>query len=208
LNVEAVKSIEVAAIIALNRAANVYWLPPAGYNTGRIPAALSNRQKYVRTYNYADDPNSDIARLYDANINPTRVNDQGQFIYGQKTMLKRLTALNRLNVIMLVAGIHKRFADFLDTKVFQLNTASLRSNIQAELQAQLELIKSANPAGLTEGIVICDETNNTPDIIDTNQLIVDVVLQPTRTAEFITLRTTVQRTGDQLNITNVTVIGG
>lgn len=208
LNVEAVKSIEVAAIIALNRASNVYWLPPAGYTTGRIPAALSTRQKYVRTYNYADDPNSDIAKLYDANINPTRVNDQGQFIYGQKTMLKRMTALNRLNVIMLITGIHKRFANFLDTKVFQLNTSSLRANIQAELQAQLELIKAANPAGLTEGLVICDETNNTPTIIDTNQLIVDVVLQPTRTAEFITLRTTVQRTGDSLNITNVTVIGG
>ncbi len=208
LNVEAVKSIEVAAIITLNRAANVYWLPPAGYETGRIPAALSSRQKYIRTYNYADDPTSDIARLYDANINPTRVNDQGQFIYGQKTMLKRMTALNRLNVIMLVAGIHKRFADFLDRKVFQLNTPALRNGITAELQAQLELIKSANPAGLTEGICICDDTNNTADIIDTNQLIVDIFLQPTRTAEFITLRTTVQRTGDTASIVSAQLIGG
>lgn len=208
LNVEAVKSIEVAAIITLNRAANVYWLPPAGYETGRIPAALSSRQKYIRTYNYADDPTSDIARLYDANINPTRVNDQGQFIYGQKTMLKRMTALNRLNVIMLVAGIHKRFADFLDRKVFQLNTPALRNGITAELQAQLELIKSANPAGLTEGVCICDDTNNTADIIDTNQLIVDIFLQPTRTAEFITLRTTVQRTGDTASIVSAQLIGG
>lgn len=208
LNVQAVKSIEVAAIITLNRAANVYWLPPAGYETGRIPAALSSKQKFIRTYNYADDPNSDIARLYDANINPTRVNDQGQFIYGQKTMLKRMTALNRLNVIMLIAGIHKRFGDFLDRKVFQLNTPALRSSITAELQAQLELIKSANPAGLTEGVVICDETNNTADIIDTNQLIVDIFLQPTRTAEFITLRTTVQRTGDTATISGTTITGG
>lgn len=208
LNVEAVKSIEVAAIITLNRAANVYWLAPAGFETGRIPAALSSRQKYIRTYNYADDPNSDIARLYDANINPTRVNDQGQFIYGQKTMLKRLTALNRLNVIMLVAGIHKRFANFLDRKVFQLNTPALRNGITSELQAQLELIKSANPAGLTEGVCICDDTNNPPNIIDTNQLIVDIFLQPTRTAEFITLRTTVQRTGDTASIVSAQLIGG
>ena len=207
INAQAVKSIEVAAIICYNRAGNVYWLPPAGYNTGRIPSSLAKKQKFIRTYNYADDKNSDIARLYDANINPTRVNDQGQFIYGQKTMLKRMTALNRLNVIMLVAGIHKRFGDFLDKKVFQLNTAALRSSIQADLQAQLELIKSANPAGLTAGVVICDETNNTPDIIDTNQLIVEVVLQPTKTSEFITLRTTVQRTGADLKITN-TIVGG
>lgn len=208
LNAEAVKSIEVATIITLNRAGNVYWLPPAGYETGRIPAALSRRQKYTRTYNYADDPTSDIARLYDANINPTRVNDQGQFIYGQKTMLKRLTALNRLNVIMLVAGIHKRFADFLDRKVFQLNTSALRNGITAELQAQLDLIKSANPAGLTEGICICDDTNNPTEITDTNQLIVDIFLQPTRTSEFITLRTTVQRTGDTATIVSAQLIGG
>ena len=207
LNVQGVKSISVCAIITLNRAGNVYWLPPAGYNTGRIPAQYSLRQKYLRSYNYAADPVSDIAKLYDANINPTRVNDQGQFIYGQKTMLKRGSALNRMNVIMLIAGIHKRFENYLDYKVFQLNTAALRNNIQSDLQAQLELIKSANPQGITAGKVICDETNNTPDIIDSNQLIVDVVIQPTRAAEYITLRTTVQRTGADLDVTN-TILGG
>jgi hypothetical protein len=207
LNVQGVKTISVAAIITLNRAGNVYWFPPAGYNTGRIPAQYSLRQKYVRSYNYAADPSSDIARLYDANINPTRVNDQGQFIYGQKTMLKRGSALNRMNVIMLVAGIHKRFENYLDFKVFQLNTAALRNNIQSDLQAQLELIKSSNPQGITAGKVVCDATNNTPDIIDTNQLIVDVIIQPTRAAEFITLRTTVQRTGADLDVTN-TILGG
>ena len=207
LNVEAVKSIEVASMITANRSSNVYWLPPAGYETGRIPGMFAKKQKFIRTYRNADDPNSDIALLYDANINPTRVNEQGQFIYGQKTMLRRSTALNRLNVIMLVAGMHKRFANFLDFKVFQLNTGALRNSIQAELQAQLELIKSANPAGLTAGVVICDESNNTQNIIDTNQLIVDVLIQPTRTTEFITLRTTVQRTGDALTLTN-TIIGG
>ena len=207
LNVQAVKSIALAAIITLNRAGNVYWFPPAGYNTGRIPAQYSLRQKFLRSYNYAADPVSDIARLYDANINPTRVNDQGQFIYGQKTMLKRGSALNRMNVIMLVAGIHKRFENYLDFKVFQLNTAALRNNIQSDLQAQLDLIQSANPQGITAGRVVCDNTNNTPDIIDTNQLIVDVIIQPTRAAEFITLRTTVQRTGADLDITN-TILGG
>lgn len=207
LNVEGVKSIEVASMITANRSSNVYWLPPAGYETGRIPGMFAKKQKFIRTYRNADDPNSDIALLYDANINPTRVNEQGQFIYGQKTMLRRSTALNRLNVIMLVAGMHKRFANFLDFKVFQLNTGALRNSIQAELQAQIELIKSANPAGLTAGVVICDESNNTQTIIDTNQLIVDVLIQPTRTTEFITLRTTVQRTGDALTLTN-TIIGG
>jgi phage tail sheath protein FI len=70
------------------------------------------------------------------------------------------------------------------------------------------MIKSTNPAGVTAGVVICDATNNTPTIIDTNQLIVDVVIQPSRTAEFITLRTTVQRTGENLSVTETTIIGG
>jgi len=207
LNVEIVKSIEVAAIITSNRAGGLWWLPPAGYQTGRIPGFVT-RQKFLRNFNYADDPNSDIARLYDNNINPTRVNDQGQVIYGQKTMLKRLTALNRLNVIMLIAGIHKRFAAFLDNRIFQLNTPTLRSNIQSELQAQIDSIRSATPAGITAGNVVCDESNNTLEIIDANQLIVDVVIQPTRAIEFITLRTTVQRTGEDLNAINTSIIGG
>lgn len=208
LVVEAVQTVPLANIITSNRAGNTWWLPPAGYDYGRMPAQWSRSQLYTRTYKYADDPNSDIARLYDANINPIRVNDQGQFVYGQKTMLKRTTALNRMNVIMLIAGIHKRFQNYLDTKVFQLNTSQLRANITADLQAQLNNIKSANPAGITAGLVICDDTNNTPIIIDTNQLIVDVVIQPTRSTEFITLRTTVQRTGADLNVSTSTIIGG
>jgi len=207
LTAEAVKSIEVAAVITQNRSGNAFWIPPAGYDTGRIPGALSARQKYERTYNYAEDPNSDIARLYDSNINPTRVNDQGQVLYGQKTMLKRSTALNRMNVIMLVAGIHKRFANYLEVNVFKLNTPSLRANIVADLQAQLDVIKTSNPPGLTAGAVKCDEENNPQIIIDTNQLIVDVTLQPTRSSEYITLRTTVQRTGEDINqITDITII--
>lgn len=208
LVVEAVQTIPLASIITSNRIGNSWWLPPAGYDTGRMPAQWSRSQLYTRTYKYADDSNSDIARLYDANINPIRVNDQGQFVYGQKTMLKRTSALNRMNVIMLIAGIHKRFANYLDTKVFQLNTAALRSNIQADLQASLNSIQSANPAGITAGLVICDTTNNPPIIIDTNQLIVDVTIQPTRSTEFITLRTTVQRTGADLNVSTSTIIGG
>ena len=208
LVVEAVQTIPLANIITANRTGNTWWLPPAGYDYGRMPAQWARTQLYTRTYKYADDPNSDVARLYDANINPIRVNDQGQFVYGQKTMLKRSTALNRMNVIMLIAGIHKRFENYLDSKVFQLNTSQLRANIQADLQAQLNNIKSATPAGISAGLVICDDTNNPPIIIDTNQLIVDVVIQPTRSTEFITLRTTVQRTGADLNVSTSTIIGG
>lgn len=206
LNVEAVKSIEMAGIISNNRRGGIFWIPPAGKDFGTIPGALASKQKYIRKYNFSEDPNSDIARLYDANINPTRVTDAGMIIYGQKTMLKRTTALNRLNVIMLVAGLHKKFEKFLDTKVFQGNTSALRASISATMNADLDRVKAANPPGLTAGLVICNDTNNTPDIIDANILMVDMLLQPTRTAEFITLRTTIQRTGDELKISSVQII--
>lgn len=209
LSVEVVKSIEVSQIIAFNRSSGVYWMAPAGFQTGRVPSSMASRQKYIRSYGFgADDPNSDIALLYDANINPTRVTQAGAFLFGQKTMLRRNTALNRLNVIMLIVGIHRRFVDYLDKKTFVLNTSQLRNNIQAELQAQLDSIKTANPAGLTAGEVICNESNNTPAVIDRNDLIVDIRLKPSRAAEFITLRTTVLKTGDDKKSTNVTITGG
>jgi hypothetical protein len=199
LPVNVVKSIEVASIITTNRSSNVYWLAPAGFQQGRIPGSVSSRQKFIRTYD-AEDPTCDIARLYDASINATRTTGQGQFIYGQKTLLRKGSALNRLNVVMLVAGMHKRFYSYLDNLVFQSNTSGLRADITSDLTAELALIKSANPAGITDGLIICDDSNNTPAVIDRNELIVDNKIIPTRSAEFITLRTTVQRTGSDLTI--------
>lgn len=207
-NVEAVKSIEMAAIITNNRAGGSYWIPPAGMDFGTIPGAFATKQKYVRSYNFADDPNSDVAMLYDANINPTRTTANGMIIYGQKTMLKRSSALNRLNVIMLVAGMHKKFEVYLDSKVFNLNTAALRASIVSTLNTEIQRLLNANPAGLYAGKVICDDTNNTPTTIDLEELFVDVIIQPTKAAEFITLRTTVQRTGDDLTVSSVEIIGG
>ncbi len=206
LNVDFVKSIEMAAIICANRKGGLFWLPPAGKDYGTIPGFIL-KQKYIRKYNFAEDPNSEIARLYDANINPTRVISGSMVIYGQKTMLRRASALNRLNVIMLVAGVHKKFANFLETKVFQLNTAAFRNNISTILNTELLKIKNANPAGLFDGKAICDDTNNPPTVIDSNETFVDLLLQPIKSSEFITLRTTVQRTGDSLTISNVQLIG-
>jgi hypothetical protein len=206
LDVEVVKSIELAFIVTNNRRSGKYWLPPAGQEYGTVPGAFSKRPLFERSFNFADDENSDIARLYNISVNPTRNNEDGQYLYGQKTMLKRDSALNRLNVVMLIAGIHKTFEKFLDKRVFSLNTPDLRANITSSLQSRLDRIKSSNPAGLTAGEVICDGTNNTPAIIDTNQLIVDVRIQPTRSAEFITLRTTVQRTGDSVSVVGSEII--
>lgn len=206
--VEVVRSVELIQIIAFNRSSGIYWISPAGFASGRIPTSLSAVPKYIRDYGYgASDKNSEIAKLYDANINPIRVTQSGAFVYGDKTMLRKDTALNRINVIMLVAGLHRRFNNYLDEKTFQINTTQFRNNIQTELQYQLNLIKTSNPSGLYDGVAICNDTNNTAAVIGRNEVIVDIKIKPSKTANFITLRTTVMKTGSDIT-TDLTIIGG
>lgn len=202
LEVPAVKSIEVGAIITNNRRGGLYWISPAGKDFGTIPFSLASRQKYLRKFNTAEDITSDISKLYEAHINPTRIINSSAVIYGQKTMLKRDTDLNRLNVTMLVAGLHKKLKNFLDNKMLKLNSYSLRLSVREELTNMLNKIKSATPAGLVSFDVICDDNNNTKETISQNKLIVDISLNPAKTSECIILRTTIQRTGNALNLAN------
>ena len=93
-----------------------------------------------------------------------------------------------------IAGIYKMAYHYLDKKVFQRNTATLRTNIQSDLQAQLDMITKSNPAGLYSGAVICDDTNNA-DMIGKNELQVDFRIKPTKTSRWITLTIKVESTG-------------
>lgn len=195
MNVEIVKSIVLASIITANAANGIWWLPPAGETNGVIPTEWAVTEKYPRTFKYPEDTTSDIARLTSIRVNPTRYNSQGMFVWGDFTMQKESSAFDQIHVAMLIAGIHKMAYHYLDKKVFQLNTATLRTNIQSDLQAQLDMITKSNPAGLYSGAVICDDTNNTADMIDKNELHVDLRIKPTKTSRWITLTTKVESTG-------------
>ena len=195
MNVEVVKSVQLASIITANAANGIWWLPPAGEINAVIPTEWGVTEKYPRTFKYPEDTDSNIARLTEIRVNPTRFNSRGMFIWGDFTMQKESSAFDQIHVAMLLAGIHKMFYHYLDRKVFQLNTTNLRTNIQSDLQAQLDAIMNANPAGLYSGTAICDDTNNTPDVIDRNELHVDLRLKPTKTSRWITLRTIVESNG-------------
>lgn len=195
MNVEIVKSILLASIITANAANGIWWLPPAGETNGVIPTEWAVTEKYPRSFKYPEDTTSDIARLTSIRVNPTRYNSQGMFVWGDFTMQKESSAFDQIHVAMLIAGIHKMAYHYLDKKVFQLNTATLRTNIQSDLQAQLDMITKSNPAGLYSGAVICDDTNNTADMIDKNELHVDLRIKPTKTSRWITLTTKVESTG-------------
>jgi hypothetical protein len=195
MNVEVVKSVQLASIITANAANGIWWLPPAGEINAVIPTEWGVTEKYPRTFKYPEDTDSNIARLTEIRVNPTRFNSRGMFIWGDFTMQKESSAFDQIHVAMLLAGIHKMFYHYLDRKVFQLNTTNLRTNIQSDLQAQLDAIMNSNPAGLYSGTAICDDTNNTPDVIDRNELHVDLRLKPTKTSRWITLRTIVESNG-------------
>lgn len=197
LTIQTLKTVGVINRIVSNTRGGLWWIPPAGFTNGQLNGAFAKAQKTPRTYNYASDPDSDIAKLYDSKINPTRVTQGGQFLYGQKTLQSKSSALQRLNVAMLIAGMNKRFEKYLDRNIFLLNTRELREQITANIQAQLDSIATASPAGITSGRVVCDTSNNTPSVIQQRRLIVDIVdLRATEAAEFITLRTTIERSGE------------
>ena len=191
-NVEIAPSIPMASLITANRAGSVFWNVPAGEDTGMIPGAWCRKLKYERKFNYPEDPESDIARLCDIHVNPFRSNKKGIYCYGDFTMQMEDTAFNAINVTMLVAGIHKMFYNYLDSKVFRINTTALRAQISGDLQTKLDQFMAANPAGLDAGSqVICDDTNNPPEVIEAHKLFVDLMLYPTTSTRYIYLRTNV-----------------
>ena len=203
---EIMKSIQMANIITGNRQSGIYWEPPSGYDKAPIPSAWGTKEKFTRTYS-AEDKNCDVAKLNDIHVNATRVNREGMCIWGDFTLQMEDTAFNQAHVAMLVAGIHKTFYKYLDHKVFRLNTTNLRAQITSDLQDKLNMIKRANPQGLIDGIVICNDTNNTPELIDQNFLIVDVKLWPTKSARWIILRTSVESTQNGNNVSTEIISG-
>lgn len=204
-NVEIAPSIAMASLITANRSGSIFWYVPAGKDTGVVPSAWCTRVKYERKFNIPEDPDSDIARLSDAHVNPFRTNDDGIFCWGDFTMQMEDSAFNQIHVTMLIAGIHKIFYKYLDGKVFHLNTAALRSQISSDLQAKLNMMRDSNPSAFYYAVAICDDTNNTPEIIDQNKLYVDLKLKPTKSSRYIYLRTEVLATssGNSITISNV-----
>lgn len=118
--------------------------------------------------------------------------------WGQKTQQVKASALDRENVVTLSIIIENNAKRYLDSAVFELNTKTVRSDISETLQLFMGNIQARG--GLYAFSVICDETNNTSVVIDNNELVVDIIYQPVKAAEFIRLRGTITKTGASLAI--------
>jgi phage tail sheath protein FI len=132
--------------------------------------------------------------LYQANINPIATfPNTGVVVFGQKTMQKKPSSLDRVNVRRLLIALKNFISQIGDQLVFEQNSTATRNNFLAQVNPYLASVQQRQ--GLYAFKVVMDESNNTPDVIDRNQLIGQIYIQPTRTAVFIYLNFNVQPTG-------------
>ena len=132
--------------------------------------------------------------LYKANVNPiATIPTVGVTIFGQKTLKKKKSATDRINVRRLLIELKIQIGNLAENLVFEQNTNITRENFLAQVNPLLASIQQRQ--GLTDFKVVMDETNNTPDVIDNNQLIGAIFLKPTKTAEFISLNFNITSTG-------------
>jgi phage tail sheath protein FI len=151
------------------------WGAPAGFNRGIITDAID----------LAIAPNQrQRDEFYKININPiTRFPDQGLVVFGQKTLLKKPSAFDRINVRRNFLYLEKVTKQVMKFFLFENNTLFTRTRVVNTLIPFFERVKVAD--GLYDYLIVCDERNNTPEVIDNNELVVDIYLKPVKTAEFI-----------------------
>ena len=161
------------------------WYAPAGLNRGGIPSAVGLRKRLTSAER--DD-------LYEARINPiASFTGQGIVVWGQKTLQMRMSALDRVNVRRLLLTIKKFIASSARYLVFEQNVNATRQKFLNIANPYLASIQERS--GLYAFKVVMDASNNTSDTIDRNMLVGQIYLQPTKTAEFISLEFNIMSTG-------------
>ena len=175
----------IPGVYAFNDRAGEAWFAPAGLNRGGLSTVL-------RTERALTNGNRDT--LYGANVNPIATfPNTGVVVFGQKTLQKKASALDRVNVRRLLIALKNYISQIGDNLVFEQNTIATRNNFLAQVNPYLASVQQRQ--GLYAFKVVMDDSNNTPDVIDRNQLVGQIYIQPTRTAEFIYLDFNLQPTG-------------
>jgi hypothetical protein len=175
----------IPGVYAFNDNVAAPWFAPAGINRGII--AVATQAERVLTQGNRD-------TLYQANINPiSTFPNSGIVVFGQKTLQKKQSSLDRINVRRLLIELKNYISQVADTFVFEQNNAVTRNNFLGVINPYLSSVQQQQ--GLTAFRVIMDETNNPPSVVDNNQMVGQIYLQPTRTAEFVVLDFNILPTG-------------
>ena len=175
----------IGGVYAFTDASSEPWFAPAGINRGGLSTVITAERKLSQG-------NRDT--LYQGNVNPIATfPGQGVVVYGQKTLQKQASALDRVNVRRLLIALKSYIGQVAQNLVFEQNTAATRNAFLSQVNPYLETVQQRQ--GLYAYRVVMDDSNNTPDVIDRNQMVGAIYLQPTKTAEFIILDFNVLPTG-------------
>ena len=176
---------DVAGLCVRTSIQSYPWFSPAGQQRG----VLNNAIKLAYNPNKAQRD-----QLYPLGINPI-VNQPGSgiLLFGDKTALGYASAFDRINVRRLFLTVEQALQDAAEAQLFELNDQITRANFVNIVEPYLRDVKAKR--GVYDFLVICDETNNTPDVIDNNEFRADIFLKPTKSINYVTLTFVATRTG-------------
>ena len=175
----------MAGVFAFNDQVGAEWFAPAGLNRGGIPSVLKAEKRLSQ---------ADRDTLYAGNVNPLATfPGEGVVVFGQKTLQRKATALDRVNVRRLLISLKDYIGQVSRNLVFEQNTNVTRNKFLAQVNPYMESVVQRQ--GLYAYKVVMDGSNNTADVIDRNQLVGQIYVQPTKTAEFIVLNFNILPTG-------------
>ena len=175
----------VAGLCARTDDTNDPWFSPAGYNRGNLLGVT--KLKY-------NPKKADRDKLYKAGVNPIIAQPgQGILLFGDKTAQSKPSAFDRINVRRLFIVLEKAISTASKYQLFELNDEFTRAMFRNMTEPFLRDVKGRR--GITDFLVVCDETNNTGEVIDTNRFVADIYIKPARSINFITLNFIATRTG-------------
>jgi hypothetical protein len=182
------------------------WVPFSGFAAGLMASTDSNFQPWYAPAGFSRGVVTGVTDLgiypkqkqrdfiYKINLNPVAFFPaEGFVVYGQKTLQKLPSAFDRINVRRLFLNLEVATRDTVKFFVFEPNTLFTRTQVINTLTPIFDNAK--NTQGVYDYLIICDERNNTPTVIDDNTLVVDIYVKPTRTAEYILANFYATRTG-------------
>jgi len=175
----------IPGVYAFTDNSSAPWFAPAGLVRGGITGVIQAQKRLTRTQRDT---------LYSKKVNPiASFPGQGISVFGQKTLQTKASALDRVNVRRLLIELKKFIGDESRNLVFEQNTLTTRNRFLARVNPYLESVVQRQ--GLYAYRVVMDDTNNTADVVDRNQLIGQIFIQPAKTAEFVVLDFTIEPTG-------------
>jgi hypothetical protein len=176
---------DIAGLAARTDNTNDPWFSPAGFNRGNIKNVVKLAWNPKQT---------DRDDLYSKGVNPVvTFPAQGTLLYGDKTLLSRPSAFDRINVRRLFIALEKTISRYAKSQLFEFNDEYTRAAFRNVVDPFLRDVKARR--GITDFLVVCDSTNNTANVVDQNQFVGDIYVKPARSINFIQLNFVAVRSG-------------